>query len=71
MVTTLVDMPKKKPAADRHKPRRMVGVPERICAAFESLTEQRQASLSELVKIACLDWLERQGAWPPKKSGRD
>lgn len=70
MVSTLARMGKKKPTADRHKPRRMVGIPERICRAFEGLTEERQATLSELVKVACLKWLEEQGRWPPKDHPR-
>lgn len=65
MATTLAGMSKKKPAADRHKPRRMVGVPERVCAALETMGDDREASLAEMVKIACIEYLEKNNRWPP------
>jgi hypothetical protein len=58
-------MSSKKPRADRHKPRRMVGVPERICVVLEEIGKEREASLAEMVKNACLHFLESQSRWPP------
>jgi hypothetical protein len=63
---TLVVMGKKKPSTgDRHKPRRLVGIPERICLVLEAMGESRETSLTEMVKAALIDYLERQGQWPP------
>jgi hypothetical protein len=67
--TTLVGMNKKKPAKDRHKPRRMVGVPERVCAALERMGADRESSLAEMVKTACIEYLEKNGRWPPTAKG--
>jgi len=58
----------KKPQADRHKPRRMVGVPERICAVLDQMGAEREASLAEMVKNACLFFLEQNNRWPPGKA---
>lgn len=66
---TMSVMSKKKPASDRHKPRRMVGVPERVCAALEQMGKDREASLAEMVKVACIEYLERNNRWPPKGAG--
>lgn len=56
---------KKKPHGDRHKPRRMVGIPERVAAALEEVAKEREASLAEIVKYACLFFLEDLKRWPP------
>ena len=50
---------------DRHKPRRLVGISERICKQFDKLALDREAKLTELVKNACIDYLTRAGLWPP------
>ena len=67
MAATLVGMSKKKqpPPEDRHKPRRLVGVPERVCAALEAMGGDREATLTEMVKVACIYFLEQHGRWPP------
>ena len=70
MSPTMLSMSKKKPSADRHKPRRMVGVPERICVALEEIGREREASLAEMVKNACLHFLESQNRWPPPAGRR-
>jgi hypothetical protein len=67
MSTTLDHMPAKTPKNDRHKPRRMVGVPERVCVALEAMGREREASLAEMVKNACLFYLEQNGRWPPSR----
>lgn len=68
ITTTLMLMAKKKTPKDRHKPRRMVGVPERICQVFEQMAAESEATLSEMVKNACLFFLESKGRWPPPSS---
>ena len=65
MLATLDRMGKKKASQDRHKPRRMVGLSERICAQFDKMAKDREASLAEMVKVACIDYLTRAGLWPP------
>jgi hypothetical protein len=56
----------KKPPKDRHKPRRMTSVPERVALALEAIGESQEAKLAEMVKRACIEFLEKRNAWPPK-----
>jgi hypothetical protein len=70
MSATLVGMSKQKPkparASGKHKlPRRMVGLPEPIAAALEQIGERRMTNVTEMVKLACIEYLTREGAWPP------
>lgn len=59
-------MSKSKPTAgDRHKPRKMVGVPTRIATVLEELGAERETNLTEMVKVACIHYLESLGKWPP------
>lgn len=67
MGSTLDVMSKPKPSADRHKPRRMVGIPERLAVALEKAGEARLMNLTDVVREACLDYLTKLGAWPPPK----
>lgn len=67
--STIKVMGKKKPGSDRHKPRKLVGIPLRVCAALKSMGEQREASLAEMVKVACIEYLERNNRWPPRPAG--
>lgn len=62
---TLNRMSKKPPKSDRHKPRRMVGVPDRICQVLELLGREEEAPLSEMVKRACIEYARTRGKWPP------
>ncbi len=57
-------------SADRHKPRRMVGIPHRVAIALEAIGKNREATLSEMVKVACIAYLESQGVWPPNGGKR-
>ena len=67
MNATLAVMGKKKPTtSDRHKPRRLVGVPERICVALEEWGKDREASLTEMVKAGLIYFLEKHDRWPPR-----
>ncbi len=53
---------------DRHKPRRIVGIPLVLAEALESLADEEFNTLAEQVKIACREYLERRGRLPkPKK----
>lgn len=71
MSATLVRMGKKKSAAnDRHKPRRLVGISERICLALEEIGADREATLTEMVKVGLIHYLESLGKWPPQKPAK-
>lgn len=59
-------MGKKKVSTDRHKPRKLVGISARICHVLEELGKDREATLTEMVKVACIEYLSRLGVWPPK-----
>ena len=62
---------KKQPAAsDRHKPRRLVGIPERICLALEELGNERETTLTEMVKVGLIHYLESLSRWPPPKTDK-
>ncbi len=71
--TTMLDVAKNKtpadeaPKRDRHKPRRLVGVPEPLATALEELATEEFNTLAEQVKIACREYLERRGRLPKPK----
>ena len=60
-------MGKKKQAGDRHKPSRMTRVPERMATALEKLAAKKETNLSDEVKQAVHEYLEKQDLWPPKE----
>lgn len=62
---TAANTPTKPSTSERHKPRRMVGVPERVCVALKKMGDAREADLTEMVKLACIFFLEKHGAWEP------
>ena len=72
MSAILAGMSKKRPApSDRHKPRRLVGVSERICLALEEIGKDRESTLTEMVKVGLISYFESPGKWPPTpKSGK-
>ncbi len=71
MVATLKGMGKTKPTDnDRHKPRRLVGVPERICLALEEIGKDRETTLTEMVKVGLIHFLESLNKWPPPKTDK-
>lgn len=59
---------KKTPDADRHKPRRQVGLPEPLAAVLDEYAGKDLKSLTDLVKEVCLDFARSKGIWPPKDS---
>lgn len=64
-------MSKRKPeSADRHKPRRMVGIPEVLAVALEQLAAEEFNTISEQVKIACREYLERRDRLPKPKPAK-
>lgn len=70
-MTITESMPPKKKAGDRHKPRRMVGIPEVMAVALEELAAEEFNKLSDQVKAAVREYLERRGRLPkPPKVGR-
>lgn len=54
--------PKRTP--DRHKPSRMVRVPEALASALEQLAREQFNSLAEQVKDAVREYLEKRGRLP-------
>ena len=63
MLATIHGMATKK-QADRHKPSRMVRIPEVIARALEQIGEEQFNSLTEQVKVACREYLEKHGRLP-------
>lgn len=58
---------KKQP--DRHKPSRMVRIPEPMARALEQIADEQFNSLTEQVKVAVREYLERANRLPkPAKS---
>lgn len=64
MSTTFVRMANKKPTPDRHKPRRMVSIPEPLAVALEGIASEQFSSITEQVKIAVREYLERHDRLP-------
>jgi hypothetical protein len=68
--TATMPRPKKnKDAADRHKPRKMVGIREQFIAPGDILAHRLGMGFSEMVNQAVREKLERDGLWPPKERG--
>lgn len=67
----MLSVAKDKKTTDRHKPRRIVGIPDAIAAELEKLAEEQFNTLSEQVKIACREYLSRLDRLPKpgKKPG--
>jgi hypothetical protein len=49
---------------DKHKPNRMVRIPEAMALALEQLADEQFNSLTEQVKIAVREYLERHQRMP-------
>jgi hypothetical protein len=60
-------MAKKQKEEDRHKPSRMVRLPERMARALEEFAKGRENTLADEVRTAVREYLERNGMWPPKQ----
>lgn len=52
-------------SSDRHKPRRTVGLRERLAAQLQILCERNATDLTEETNRAVREMLEREGLWPP------
>jgi hypothetical protein len=58
---------------DRHKPRRMIGLPERLAVQLDKLAERNASRMTQEVIRAVREYLERNNLWPPpagEKGGR-
>lgn len=69
----MIRMADKKKAADRHKPSRMLRLPEPLGKALEELAREDFNSVTEQVKVAVREYLERRDRLPkppPAKPGR-
>jgi metal-responsive CopG/Arc/MetJ family transcriptional regulator len=64
MATTMLDMGSKKKPVDTHKPSRMVRLPEVMAQALESMAAEQYNTLTEQVKIAVREYLERHERLP-------
>jgi hypothetical protein len=58
-------MAKKKSDNDRHKPREMVGIPKTLAAALRKWGEADCFNLTDVVKMACIEFAKSRGFWPP------
>lgn len=68
VVRTMLGVAKdKKKNADRHKPRRIVGIPEPFAVALEGLASEQFNTLAEQVKIAVREYLDKHGRLPKPK----
>lgn len=68
MLATIPSMAAKKKQTDKHKPSRMVRIPEAMAVAMEQIADEQFNSLTEQVKIACREYLERMNRLPkPQK----
>lgn len=57
------------PAADRHKPRKMIAIRKQFHDQAEVLRVRLGLDdLTELANLAVRELLERNGLWPPKES---
>jgi hypothetical protein len=65
-------MAAKKPTKgdDRHKPSRMVRLAEPLAVALEAIADEQFNSLTEQVKIAVREYLEKLGRMPKPGSAR-
>lgn len=63
MEATLGLMANKK-AADKHKPSRMVRIPDAMAEELEAMAEEQFNSLAEQVRIALRQYLERNNRLP-------
>jgi hypothetical protein len=67
--TTIHGMASKKPAkVDRHKPSRMVRIPERVAQLLEECAAEDFDTLTDQVRAACVSRLIERGKLP--KPGR-
>lgn len=64
MLATMPLMATKPKQADKHKPSRMVRIPEAMACALEQIADEQFNSLTEQVKIACREYLERHNRMP-------
>lgn len=64
MTVTMIGMATK-PSSDRHKPSRMVRIPNAMAAALERIAEEQFNTLTEQVKTAVRLYLHGLGKLPP------
>ncbi len=62
MVATLDRMAEKK--TDKHKPSRMVRIPEPMAVELEKMADEQFNNLTEQVKIAVREYLEKHARLP-------
>lgn len=54
-----------KDTADRHKPTRMVRIPEVLAQQLDALAERKVTNVTQETVRAVREMLEREGLWPP------
>lgn len=70
MSATMIRMADKKKPGDRHKPSRMLRLPELLAKALEELAREDFNSITEQAKIAVREYLERRDRLPKPKPSR-
>jgi hypothetical protein len=63
--------PKRIQADDRHKPRKMTSIRHLFVDSVERVAERLGMDVTEWVNMAIREKLERDGLWPPAKSGEE
>lgn len=51
---------------DRHKPRDLVGIPKQLGAVLRAYGESECMNLTDVVRMACVEFAKSRGIWPPK-----
>lgn len=65
----MLDVAKNKSdSTDRHKPRRIVGIPDVLAAELEKLAAEQFNTLAEQVKIAVREYLQKHGRLPKPRA---
>jgi hypothetical protein len=70
MTPTMLDMATDSSKSDTHKPSRMVRIPEAMATALEEIAEEQFNNLTDQVKIAVREYLERNNRLPRPKGKR-
>lgn len=58
---------KAKKTNNRHLPRTVIAIPKVVSDQIAPIAGEKLTSLSQIVKEACIEYLERRGKWKPVK----
>lgn len=52
---------------DRHKPRDLVGIPKALGKVLRDYGESEFMTLTDVVRLACVEFAKSRGLWPLKE----